>query len=92
MDDWDELHPACMLGVGLEWVCGIGEKQLAVRISIHYKIALLSFISICSLAHMRRPRIRLTQNECRRCCINTSRTDLSALLCKDLKDCVHQRR
>jgi len=38
---WTTGDPACMLG--LEWVCGIGET-LAVRISIHYKIAVLSFI------------------------------------------------
>jgi hypothetical protein len=45
MDDWDELDPDAYWGwVGLEWVRGIGET-LAVRISIHYKIALLVYLS-----------------------------------------------
>jgi hypothetical protein len=77
------IGPGMHSGVGLKWVCGIGET-LALRISIHYKIALLVYF-ICPLAHMRRPRIRLTQDDVVATVSTPSKTDLSTLLRKDLK-------
>ena len=74
MDDWDDwARHACW---GWEWVCGIGET-LAMRISIHYKIALPSFILSAHL-HMQRLRIRLTQDDAVAAASTHSRTDLSS--------------
>jgi hypothetical protein len=85
-------------GVGLEWVCGIGETW-EVRISIQYKIAPTS-LSICPLDHMRRPRIRLTQDDvvvaastslersCQFYCVKTSRLCASRRLTSPHQHCL----